>query len=201
MQLNKFELDKDTLIGGWFMPESIIDDIHEYWNSPEAEEYKHAGFSSDGFSRDEQIHSTSKTSIDVGISPQNYNKPWSNYRKYLQKCLESYLETYPDANNVQPFDITRFYNIQWYPKGGGYYAWHAEISGHSWNIYRHLVFMTYCDDVPDAGTHFKHQDLTVPCKKGLTIIWPASFTHTHKGQITDVHEKMIVTGWYNFIEA
>jgi len=29
MQLNKFELDKDTLIGGWFMPESVIDDINE----------------------------------------------------------------------------------------------------------------------------------------------------------------------------
>ena len=199
--IESFSMPKDSLIGAWVMPEFVIDDIHEYWNSPEAEKYKHAGFSSDGFSSDKKIHSASKDSIDVGISPQNKNKPWYNYRKYLQKCLVNYLETYPDANNVQPFDITRFYNIQWYPKGGGYYAWHAEISGHSWNIYRHLVFMTYCGDVPDAGTHFRHQDLTVPCKKGLTIIWPASFTHAHKGQITDVHEKMIVTGWYNFIEA
>ena len=45
--------------------------------------------------------------------------------------------------------------------------------------------MTYLNDVPDGGTHFKYQDLTTPAEKGLTIlIWPTDFSHTHKGQIT-----------------
>ena len=193
--IKSFSMPKDSLIGGWIMPESVIDDIHEYWNLPDAQQYKYTGCSSD-----EQIHREAKDSIDLGITPENYDKPWSDYRKYLQECLTEYLRTYPDANNVQAFDIKENYNIQWYPKSGGYYAWHAEISGHTWNIHRHLVFMTYCDDVPNAGTQFKNQNLTVPCKKGLTIIWPASFTHTHKGQITNVYEKMIVTGWYSFIK-
>ena len=34
---------------------------------------------------------------------------------------------------------------------------------------RCLVFMTYLNDVPDAGTHFKYQDLTTPAEKGLTL--------------------------------
>ena len=36
--------------------------------------------------------------------------------------------------------------------------------------------------------------------KGLTLIFPAGFTHTHKSQVSLTQEKMIVTGWYNFDE-
>jgi hypothetical protein len=59
--------------------------------------------------------------------------------------------------------------------------------------------MTYLNDVPDAGTEFKYQKITTQAKKGLTIIWPSDWTHTHKGQISDVNEKYIITGWYSFI--
>ena len=58
--------------------------------------------------------------------------------------------------------------------------------------------MTYLNDVPDGGTHFKYQDLTTPAEKGLTLIWPTDFSHTHKGQITKQHEKYILTGWLGY---
>ena len=32
-------------------------------------------------------------------------------------------------------------------------------------------------------------------KRGVTLIWPAPWTHTHRGQISLTHEKTIVTGW------
>ena len=63
---------------------------------------------------------------------------------------------------------------------------------------RILVFMTYLNDVDDGGTDFKYQNLTSPAKKGLTMIWPSDFTHTHKGQISHTKEKYIVTGWVGF---
>ena len=203
MQLNKFELDKDTLIGGWFMPESVIDDINEYWNSPDAQQYKESGQSGNSVESDSDLYGvnlSTKESIDISIRPEDDSNPWSEYRKHLQGCLNNYLKLFPAANNVKTFNIREIYNLQWYPKGGGYKKWHSEITGDSWNIHRHLVFMTYCGDVPDAGTHFKYQNITVPCKKGLTLIWPSAWTHTHKGQISNDHEKMIVTGWYNFNE-
>ena len=56
--------------------------------------------------------------------------------------------------------------------------------------------MTFLNDVPNGGTMFKYQNITVPAKKGLTLIWPTDFTHTHKGEISKTHEKYIVTGWY-----
>ena len=76
--------------------------------------------------------------------------------------------------------------------------WHCERSDIA-TCKRVLVFMTYLNDLPDGGTMFKNQDLTIPAKKGLTLIWPAEWTHTHKGQISNTKEKYIVTGWYHLI--
>ena len=59
--------------------------------------------------------------------------------------------------------------------------------------------MTYLNDVKDGGTEFLHQNITTPAKKGLTLIWPAFWTHTHRGVISKTKEKYIVTGWINFI--
>ena len=41
--------------------------------------------------------------------------------------------------------------------------------------------------------------ITTPAEKGLTLIWPTDFSHTHKGQITKQHEKYILTGWLGYI--
>jgi hypothetical protein len=58
--------------------------------------------------------------------------------------------------------------------------------------------MTYLNDVPNGGTEFLYQNIKLPAIKGLTTIWPAYWTHTHKGQISKEHEKYIATGWFQF---
>ena len=57
--------------------------------------------------------------------------------------------------------------------------------------------MTYLNDVPDGGTAFYHQKIETKAEKGLTLIWPSTWTHTHKGIISPTSEKQIVTGWYH----
>jgi len=32
-----------------------------------------------------------------------------------------------------------------------------------------------------------------------TVIWPADFTHTHRGIVSKTQEKYIATGWYNLV--
>jgi hypothetical protein len=192
--MKRFKLPKRAAhIGAWIMPHDIVDDICDYWNNPENDKFKTDGeFGLNG------RRPNMKESVEIGIDSNNFDKPWDVYRKYLQECLEDYLSQYPDANEVSAFSIRETYNIQWYPKGGGYKIWHHENPGHPDCSHRHLVFMTYLNDLPNAGTDFKYQNITTPSIKGLTLIWPSAFTHTHKGQVTIDHEKMIVTGWYNF---
>ena len=58
--------------------------------------------------------------------------------------------------------------------------------------------MTYLNDIPDGGgTEFKfYPDVKIQAKKGLSLIWPTDFTHTHRGVVSE-YEKYIVTGWVN----
>ena len=90
-----------------------------------------------------------------------------------------------------------YYNLQYYPPGGGFKTWHSERINPIASK-RVFVFMTYLNDVEDGGTDFYYQKLTTPAKKGLTLIWPTDFTHTHSGQISDTHEKYIITGWFGY---
>ena len=94
------------------------------------------------------------------------------------------------------FDIDEVYNIQHYEKGEGFYSYHCErMSQMPPQILRSLVFMTYLNDVEDGGTEFLYQKCEVKARKGLTLIWPADWTHTHKGIISQTKEKTIITGW------
>ena len=40
--------------------------------------------------------------------------------------------------------------------------------------------------------------MIVHAKKGRLVIWPAYWTHTHCGVISDNQTKYISTGWYTF---
>ena len=122
--------------------------------------------------------------------------PLNIYLSHLHEVLFLYLERYRYANYVNRFDAGTF-NIQRYQPGGGFKKWHCERD--SRDNSNHLVFMTYLNDVPEGGTEFLYQDLKLPAQKGLTVIWPSDWTHTHKGVISKEHEKYIMTGWYNYI--
>ncbi len=59
--------------------------------------------------------------------------------------------------------------------------------------------MTYLNDVEDGGgTEFYHQNLIVKPRKGKTLIWPADWTHTHRGVTSPTQEKYVITGWFNY---
>tara|TARA_X000001036_G_scaffold395135_1_gene395902 strand:- start:76 stop:687 length:612 start_codon:yes stop_codon:yes gene_type:complete len=180
---------KDSFIGAWVMPEPIIDSIWDYWQSEKDKRFK--GEVASG-------KPELKKSTDLEISAYDETPIWLNYRKQLQLCLDDYFVQHESANDVAKFNIYRDYLIQFYKKGEGFFPWHSENPGTIKTCDRSLVFMTYCNNVPNGGTHFKNQKLTTPAIKGLTLIWPPWWTHAHKGQISEEHEKMIVTGWYSY---
>ena len=61
--------------------------------------------------------------------------------------------------------------------------------------------MTYLNDVSseDGGsTIFTHYGLEFQPRKGQTLIWPAEWTHAHKGSVLTNNSKYIITGWMHF---
>jgi len=139
-----------------------------------------------------------KDSIDVVLRFDD--KLYKEYSTELQVVLDSYIKKYPSCNFYAPFTSTPA-NIQYYAPGGGFKVWHTERASKALpNSSRHLVFMTYLNDVTDGGgTEFLNQNIAIEARKGKTLIWPVDWTHTHRGIISPTQEKYIITGWFNFI--
>lgn len=180
---------------------NLCDEIIEYFNSREDKE---AGkvYSLDSKS-DSVVNLNDKRSTDVFISEKNVDASdvLKRYIAELQKAVDLYIETYPYANHYGPWSLIERFNIQYYKPNEGFCVWHSERTSDNKPVNsRHLVFMTYLNDVTDGGeTEFYHQDLKVKPKKGLTLIWPADWTHTHRGVTSPTQEKYIVTGWFNYV--
>lgn len=138
-----------------------------------------------------------KDSNDLYIDPNNECSPFDRYKIELQNCLNNYMDKFPEIKEQGAFQITEPYNLQWYKPNQGFHIEHCERTSLS-SYRRVLVFMTYLNDAPNAGTIFKYQNFTSECKKGNTLIWNADWTHTHKGQISQTHDKYIITGWWSY---
>jgi len=192
--MKEYKLPLDSFIGGWFINKTVCDDLVKYFKDT-PNKFKSKGYVFN-YGKN-MINKKVKDSLDLPISPEQLSFPFKNYRDKLQDCLEKYLSRYPESNELERFNINDDYNIQYYKPKGGFKKWHCERGG-LLDVKRILVFMTFLNDAPDGGTMFKYQKLTIPAKKGLTLIWPTDFTHTHKGQISKTHEKYIITGWYSF---
>ena len=117
----------------------------------------------------------------------------SDYIEQLNSMISEYLNYWSPGEHHK---IMTVFNIQSYAPGEGFIHWHHERGTTEGNTGdRSLVFMTYLNTVPDGPTHFKHQQLRIEAETGKTIIWPADFTHTHCGEVSDTQQKHIVPGW------
>jgi len=184
-----------SFIGAWFLEDlSVCDELIEYF---ENSENKMEGMVWRDTENTPRIDKDEKDSVDIDL--RGDTEIGQKYVSQLQQVLDMYSIKYKSANEVAWFSIESI-NVQKYPPGGGYKKWHKERSGGlSPGVYRHLVFMTYLNDIDDEGeTEFLYQKLKVKPRKGLTLIWPADWTHTHRGIPTPTETKYIVTGWYTF---
>ena len=90
------------------------------------------------------------------------------------------------------------FNLQRYKPGQHFKKIHSERLSID-DLHRIFAFMTYLNDVEEGGsTYFSHYDLEIQPRKGLTLIWPAEWTHAHRGNILRKGSKYIITGWINF---
>ena len=167
--------------------ENLCKDIINVFESEPHQDYKCHGMSGG------VIQSNVKTSTDEQFCKRNYGRIFSRYVKHLTTHVANYMAEFGMPNlgiqNIQ---------VQKYLPGEGFKKYHYERDVA--NPARTLTFMTYLNDVKNAGTDFRLQNLTTEAKKGQTVIWPCEFTHPHAGIISETDTKYIITGWYSYIE-
>lgn len=97
-------------------------------------------------------------------------------------------------------------NAQKYDQGkGGYPYWHSECYPQKPDndaLHRILAFTIYLNDVEAGGeTEFVYQGVKLAPKTGTMSIFPAYFTHTHRGNVPESGDKYILTSWVLFNRA
>ena len=122
--------------------------------------------------------------------------------KYMSSCTLEYKKEYPFLNQVAAWNIVPSYKLQRYYPGEGYFVLHCENGGPHLDKAiekRLLAWMIYLNDVTDDGyTEFPTQNKKFQPRRGDVLIWPAYFTHPHRGITSKTQTKYILTGWYGF---
>lgn len=125
---------------------------------------------------------------------KDFNRP---VMSALCKGLPQYKEKYSFLCDQSTWKLDKHYNVQRFDDGGGYFSLHCEQMYE--DPYRMLVFMIYLNDC-ECGTEFPYQDTILEAKVGRLVLWPAAWTHPHKGVTPNIGRKYIVTGWYKYTD-
>ena len=80
----------------------------------------------------------------------------------------------------------------------GYHVWHCEASNRELSN-RIMAYTLYLNDVDEGGeTEFLYQRKRIRATQGTLVLWPAAYTHTHRGNPPLSNTKYIMTGWVEF---
>ena len=116
----------------------------------------------------------------------------NGFHSSFSKVFDLYLYKYP--NMLRPLIIEEF-KLQKTLPTEGYHPFHVE-QGPGKVFRRVAVYTVYLNDVEEGGeTEFLYQLKRVKPKKGTICIFPAGYTHVHRGNTPFSGEKYIMTGW------
>ena len=110
------------------------------------------------------------------------------------KLKNYYQESNPELDRLDWWDIDYVRFKAWKP-GEFYQAWHSEHDSN--NPFMIMSFLIYLTD-NDCSTEFRNYE-NVPTKAGRGIMFPAYFTHEHRGSPCKKGlDRFIVSGYFSF---
>jgi len=179
--------DLNNFIAGWYIEPALCDDL--------IDQYRY--LAENGYEKDIEADWQGYRKVLFGELAYNLQQ---EYRKCLSKVADEYKEKYKYSHEGQHhWSGLLDPNFQRYQPGDYYSKYHCENCGSPADFTRHLAYMTFCNDIEEGGeTEFYYQNIKIKPEKGLTLIWPAHWTHIHRGIPAPREEKFIITGWYTY---
>ena len=146
-------------------------------------------------SDDEKLHEVDHKSINLCDS---YDFPaYSHLSQEIipkfKPCVDEYLKTFSILNSYKflIYDL----KLKKIPMGGGFHSWHFENGTVTYSP-RTFVIQLYLNDNFDGGeTEFLYQNRREEAREGDVLIFPAGFTHTHRGNPPIGGNKYLITSW------
>lgn len=125
--------------------------------------------------------------------------PMSDFNDVLFETWQEYTNVYGHLKSVPMYSINQ--KVQKTPAGGGYHIWHDEQTDLRHST-RCMVWMVYLNDNFEGGeTEFLYYHKRIKPEKGKLLLWPAGYTHAHRGGLVTDGTKYIITGWFYLAHA
>lgn len=144
-------------------------------------------------------HLTDKMLDDTPELAEIYHHSSEFAEVLMTKALKEYCKRYPglagfpDGEKKMQIQDSK---IQKTSPGQGYHVWHHEHGSSGRSPRRVLAFSLYLNNVEEGGeTEFIYQKVRFKPVMGQLLIWPAYFTHAHRGNPPLSGNKHLVTGW------
>jgi hypothetical protein len=181
-----------------FMSKQFCEDVIKYYDNMEA-----GGFTANRMQlQGIPSHIISDSNIAIHASSvinlmmtQEYSSNFLN--SFFQQIYQPYAEKYSILREASEHKIYGI-KLQKTKIGEGYHRWHHETAS-KLEANRILTFIAYLNDVEEGGeTEFLYYPKRVKSKQGRIILFPGSFSHTHRGNSNISNEKYILTGWVEY---
>lgn len=142
---------------------------------------------------DESPRSPDESRI-TSINCENWHLPSNILLETLwERIYPIYEREYSTIGLIQK-KLVCYSKIQETKPGEGYHIWHHEIDRTEATL-RLMAFILYLNDVEEGGeTEFLYQKKRIKAVKNRFLLWPAGFTHTHRGNPPLSNTKYILTG-------
>lgn len=116
---------------------------------------------------------------------------------FWNEIYAEYAQKFSILNDCDPHKIWT-HKLQKTLPTEGYHVWHTENMGRS-SCNRLLTYILYLNDVEEGGeTEFLYYGKRIKPTAGTLVLWPAGFTHVHRGNPPLSGEKYILTGWVEY---
>ena len=114
----------------------------------------------------------------------------------IKKPIDDYLKKFSTLGKEKLLIYDT--KIKKIPMGGGFHDWHYENMGMQ-TSHRRFVVQLYLNDNFEGGeTEFLYQNRRESAKEGEVLIFPAGYTHTHRGNPPIGGTKYLITTWAVF---
>ena len=191
--MDKKFLVRDDHIGIFkdFMSNELIDSYVAFFNKCEQQGAVYPRV------EDEMLVSDNATSTirDSNVALTYANKPFIDL--FFKEVYPLYVKKFSSLKNIAMHTILEV-KIQKTKVGEGYHTWHCENDGMKTRN-RIMAFMVYLNDVQEGGeTEFLYQKCRFKPEKNTLLVWPANYTHAHRGNPPLSNDKYIITGWIEY---
>ena len=149
-----------------------------------------------------------KSDLSTTINPQNFfeiqftKEHLGGYlsefnKSFWDECYASYRDEFDIIETLDRHNIFT-YKVQKTLPSQGYHVWHSE-SGSREMSSRVMTYVLYLNDIGEGGeTEFIYQRKRVEPREGRLVIFPAAYTHAHRGNPPLKGSKYIMTGWLEY---